>query len=781
MAIISPASRLLRRSSRTSWPENIINVILPLIFFLSPVFFINLSWQGSSLDRLFFLEILVILGLAAWLAKVLLTGSISWRWRKLDWLAIAAVVLASLATFWSPAWRNSVFGGYGQPMRSLVFFWLLLFLYFLIVNNWSAKVKQWCWLAILVSFSFVAIYSSCQLFGLFIIPFSFTKTIGFNPVGSLSNLALFLGAAVPFFLLALGRIDYFRRHSASQRGHLLWNLWLGLSILASFIALASIGSFTIWPVIILGLLIILVFGLSRLIKLTSTQLIVIIASLALSFVLLVIGNFGWLKLNLPSEISLSRGFSWRIASASLAHHPILGTGLASFNSAFSRFKTTDFNAAALWNLDFDLPSGWLTESLVSLGGLGTLLLLISLVWGLIIAWRRLLAVKTDLEPREVSLGASLLAATMVLLVGGLLLPVGNNLLLVFSLLWILLMVVTFGKTRRLMTWSWRQADQRAGAIWSAIVVIIAISLLSSLAYGSKLYLADILANRANHAPSVDQQIIQMSAAQRLAPWREMYDFSLAQLSWVKANQIAEGASQATGTAALEAQTQSQTYARQAKQYLDQSSRLIKNQPSSLKTAASLYEMIGDLDGALAIHQQLIKIDPNNPWPYAKTAQIDVAKAYQVTTKEDKDKLVAEAMTDYQKALTLKPDWAEAYFYRANLYQAIQKPQEATQDLVQAVDYSNGSPVYSLALAQLLNERAKTEADKATELRAQAQQILSGLLAADNNNVNALYILALVYRDSGQTDLARQTVTELLAKAQDADKPAIEQQFSNLSK
>lgn len=770
-------SRFWRRPSRTSWPESIINVVIAAIFLFLPGFFINLSWQGANLDRLYLLILLVIVGLAAWLAKVLLSGSISWRWRKFDWLALATLVAASLATIWSPAWRNSLFGGYGQPMRSLIFFWLLFFFYLLVVNNWSARLRQWSWLALLVSFSFIALYSTCQLFGLFIIPLTFTKAVGFNPIGSLSNLALFLGAALPFFLLAIDRADYFSQTSFSRRGQLAWNIWLGLSIVATLVALAGLGSFTIWPIIILGLLIILIFGLSRLINLTPRQLIATISAVAISFVLLVLGNFGWLKLSLPSEVSLSRGFSWQIAKSSLAHHPVLGTGLASFNSAFSRFKTADFNAATLWNLDFDLPAGWFLESLVIIGGLGTLLLVVGLLWGLVIAWRRLLIVKTDLESEDVSFGASLLAAAMVLLVGGLLLPVGNSILFIFSLLWILLMTITYQRLRRQPTWSWQQAGQRASAIWTATVIIMAIGLLSGLAYGGKVYLADVIAGRAIRAASTDQQISGVATAQRLASWREMYGFSLAQLSWIKANQIAEGAAQATSTEALEAQNQARAYVQQAKQLLDQGAKLIQNQPAGLKTLATLYETIGDFDGALATHQRLTEIDTNNPWSYAKLAQLKVAMAYQASEKEDKDKLVEEAMSGYQQALTLKPAWSEAYFYRANLYQAIQKFPEATEDLVQAINYSNGSADYQLALAQLLNERAKTETDKSVEFRTQAEQLVQGVLAKDANSVNALYILAIVYRDAGQTDLARQTVDDLLSKTQDNDKAVIQQQFA----
>ncbi|MBP8599956.1 hypothetical protein KBI31_01825 [Patescibacteria group bacterium] len=771
-------SHFLKRASKISWPERVINWVLILTFFILPLFFINISWQGANLDKLFFLGLLVIIGWVVWLIKVLKEGALTWHWRKLDWLVLAILVVSAVATFWSPSWHNSFFGGYGQPMRSLIFLVLLVLLYFLAVNNWSAKLRRSSWLAILISFSFITIYSLCQLLGFYIIPLSFTRTISFNPIGSLSNLALFLAATLPLFIIALGSQEEFCERPSSN-SKLWWNIWLILTILANIAAIVILGSFNIWPVVILGLLIVLIFAISHLIKFTPLQLGFSIGMLIISFVLLIVGNIGWPKVNLPSEVSLSRGFSWQIAQASLAKRPIFGNGLASFDNAFSRFKSPDFNAAALWNLDFDVPTGWLAESLVIVGGLGSLLIVIGLVWALVLAGRRLLSSKTELPSADLKLGASLGAAVIVIIIGGLFIPVGNNLLLILGLLWILFMVVTYNWPRRRSVIYWRKADERANAGWIVGFIAVAIFLLASLAYGVKIYAADILAAQSIKSQTTDQQIITMSQAYNLAPWREMYGFGLAQLSWIKANELAQAAMTATGTPALEAQTAAKSYAQQAKAILDQVSKLVNNQPANLKMAASLYEMIGDFEGAMATHQRLIELDPNNPWPYAKLAQLKVVQAYQAQDKETKDKLVEEALSGYAKALELKPDWAEAYYYRAVLYQAIEKPVEATQDLVLAVNNSGGATNYVLPLAQLLNERAKIETDSAANLRAQAQQLVEGVLATDDSNVNALYILAMIYRDSGQTDLARETVNKLLDKAQEADKPFIEQQFADL--
>ena len=776
---MSTNSSLLRRTSKIAWPERVINLVLVLTFFILPLFFINISWQGASLDKLFILGFLVIVGWAVWLIKVIKDGTLIWHWRKLDWLALAILAVSAIASFWSPSWRASFLGGYGQPMRSLVFLVLLILLYFLAVNNWSSRVRRSSWLAILISFSFITIYSLCQLLGFYIIPLSFTKTIGFNPVGSLSNLALFLAAALPFFIVALGSQEEFCERSSAKNGRLWWNIWLVLTILANIAAIVILGSFNIWPVIILGLLIVLIFVLSRFLKFSHLQLGLTVGTLIISFVLLILGNIGWPKINLPSEVSLSRSYSWQIAKASLAKRPIFGNGLASFDSVFSRFKSPDFNGAALWNLDFDVPAGWLAESLVIVGGLGSLLIIIGLLLGLISAGRRLFSSKMELPTADLKLGISLWAAVIVMLAGGLFIPVGNNLLLIFGLLWVLLMVVTYNWPRRQAVIYWRKADERGSAIWTVGFIMVAILLLASLAYGVKIYAADVLAAQSLKSQSTDQQMIAMSKAYNLAPWREMYGLGLAQLSWIKANELAEGAMAATGTSALEAQTAAQSYAQQAKAMLDQVSKLVNNQPASLKMVASLYEMIGDFEGAMAIHQRLIELDPNNPWSYAKLAQLKVTQAYRAEDRETKDKLVEEALNGYAKALELKPDWAEAYYYRAVLYQAIEKPIEATQDLVLAVNNSGGAVNYVLPLAQLLNERAKKETDLTTNLRTQAQQLVEGVLATDDSNVNALYVLAMIYRDSGQTDLARETVNNLLSKAQETDKPVIEQQFADL--
>jgi len=775
----STNSHFPRRTSKISWPERAINFVLAAIFFVLPLFFINVSWQGASLDRLFILGFLVIVGWAVWLIKAIKEGALTWHWRKLDWLALAILAVSAVATFWSPSWRASLLGGYGQPMRSLVFLILLILLYFLAVNNWSSRVRRSSWLAVLISFSFITIYSLCQLLGFYIIPVSFAKTIGFNPIGSLSNLALFLAAALPFFIVSLGSQAEFCERSSAKNGKLWWNIWLGLTILANIVAIVILGSFNIWPVVILGLLVILIFVLSHFLKFSHLQLGLTVGILIISFVLLIIGNIGRPKIDLPSEVSLSRSYSWQIARASLAQRPIFGNGLASFNSAFSRLKGPDFNGAALWNLDFDIPAGWLAESLVIVGGLGSLLIIIGLLLGLILAGRRLLSSKMELPTADLKLGISLWAAVIVMLAGGLFIPVGNNLLLIFGLLWVLLMVVTYNWPRRQAVIYWRKADERGSAAWTVGFIAVAIILLASLAYGVKIYTADILAAQSLKGQSTDQQMIAMSKAYNLAPWREMYSFGLAQLSWIKANELAQGAMAASGTPAMEAQTAAQSYVQQAKAVLDQTSKLVNNQPAGLKMAALLYETIGDINGAMAGYQKLSELDPNNPWSYAKIAQLKVLQAYQAQDKETKDKLVEEALNGYAKALELKPDWAEAYYYRAVLYQAIEKPIEATQDLVLAVNNSGGAVNYVLPLAQLLNERAKKETDLTTNLRTQAQQLVEGVLATDDSNVNALYVLAMIYRDSGQTDLARETVNNLLSKAQETDKPVIEQQFADL--
>ncbi|HQB50658.1 MAG TPA: hypothetical protein PLT32_00370 [bacterium] len=775
MSPISKASRFLRSSSRLSWTDQVISWILPAAFFLLPAFFFNISWQGASFDRLFFFGAFTIVGLAVWLAKVLTEGSVTWHWRRLDWVALATFVAAAIATFWSSSWRNSLFGGYGQPMRSLAFFAILLAFYFLVVNNWSETNRRRSWLAILISFSFVTIYSTCQLFGLYLIPVAFTKAISFNPVGSLTNLALFFTAALPLFLLALDQSDYFCERGFSQKGKTIWNIWLGLSSLAIFIALTALGSFTIWPIVILGVLLVLIFGLSRTVKLTSLQLTAVIGSLALSVVLLIIGNFGWLKLTLPNEVSLSNSFSWQIAKQSLANRPILGNGLASFGNVFTRFKQTDFNAGNLWNLDFDLPSGWLAESLVIVGGLGTLLLLALLLGGLFVAWRRIMISK-EMDEADSNFSAGLLAAVVVLLAGGLMMPLGNNIILIFALLWTLLMVVTYSWPRRQPVFE-RNDDRRTSTVWIVIIIVVAIGLLASAAFGGKLYLADVIASNSTKTEDTTKQIGRMANAYKLAPWREMYGFGLAQLSWLKANQIGAEAGKATGTEATALGEQARGYVQQAKQLIDGNFNYIKNQPAILKTVANMYETIGDFEGVLATQGQLIKIDGNNPWPYAKIAQVEVSQAYQASEKEMKDKLVSDAFANYNKAIELKPNWAEAYYYRAALNQAIEKPEEATKDLVQAVNYSGGEPSYVLALAQLLNQRAKTETDKAADLQNQAEQIADGLMQQVGNDLNGLYLIAGVYRDAGKIDKTKEALKTLLAGLQDADKEAVKQQFA----
>ncbi len=106
--------------------------------------------------------------------------------------------------------------------------------------------------------------------------------------------------------------------------------------------------------------------------------------------------------------------------------------------------------------------------------------------------------------------------------------------------------------------------------------------------------------------------------------------------------------------------------------IDFYSRAIKLKPQHFQAYQNLgetFEWQGNLDKALDCYRRAIEVNRNFPRAYLKLAE--------ALTKFDKQsEKVAEAIAYYKRAILLKPDYAEAYFYLYQLLEQQQRTQEA---------------------------------------------------------------------------------------------------------
>jgi cytochrome c-type biogenesis protein CcmH/NrfG len=93
-------------------------------------------------------------------------------------------------------------------------------------------------------------------------------------------------------------------------------------------------------------------------------------------------------------------------------------------------------------------------------------------------------------------------------------------------------------------------------------------------------------------------------------------------------------------------------------------------PNDYQTRMDLalaYEQNGDLANALKQSDAAITIDPNRPEGHTNAARILYLVSEQIKDVNEKDSYIARAKAGFDTAITVGPDYADAYYFRAVLY------------------------------------------------------------------------------------------------------------------
>ncbi|MCK4554375.1 hypothetical protein KAU19_05455, partial [Candidatus Parcubacteria bacterium] len=353
----------------------IISVIF-LIFLLCPLFFTGLAAQGMGFEKIMLFYFLVLLGIVCWVTKGIIAGELKLKRTPLDWPIMGMLAIFAISTILSVNHKDSLIGSYGNCAKSLVAALIFTLFYYLVVNNIDVKKIKLLFWSLISSSVLIIIYSFFQLTGVFVLPLAFTKTAVFNPLGSLSALSMFAIMVLPLLVIGAAQIREIHPGLKNRITPFFIKILLIIAIAGCLAIMTMLKGFTFWPVAIVGLVIVLMFLLSKIINVSRGNLAIPLIVFASLIILLVLGNFNFVNLNLPAEVSLSRSASWDIAKASLAKDPFFGSGPSTFYYNFSKYKSLDFNNSPLWNVRFDNSSGILFEFMANAGALGALAVMV---------------------------------------------------------------------------------------------------------------------------------------------------------------------------------------------------------------------------------------------------------------------------------------------------------------------------------------------------------------------------------------------------------------------
>lgn len=553
-----------------------------------------------------------------------------------------------------------------DSLTAFVPFFLSVLLYFVIVNStWKQSTLNFLLLCLVFGAAIAGVLSTLSFFHIYLFPFPYTKNPLFNTFGSLFDETIYLVVA------------------ASATGYLV-------SPLLSRFSLAKHNPFRQ--------------------RAEETPLsVAIVASLCLLVIGISIGTLTYqlLTTQKPLVLPFETGFQTAFATISQDTPRVfksffLGSGYGTFATDFTRFKQASYNAnSSLWAISFFRSSSFVLEMLATTGILGTSLLFF--------LFYRIYQEKSFFLP------------LVLLVIISFLLPFSFPLLVLFMFsLGIFTSFRALSDPKRfselelsliaLKRGFWPgghegREEQYYATFLPALFTLLLLVVTGFIAwYGLRFVLSDYTMQRSFAAANQSNGSLvykQQAQAINTFPYRDSYYRVFSQTNLALAQSL------------LAAQPKNSSPSAQVQQDV---LRLVQQAISSARSATALSPQTAlnwnNLAGiyrsligfgqnadqfAILTSQQAITLDPNNPQQYVNLGGI----FYQL-------KQYDEAIRQFQLAIQLKPDYANAYY---NLGHALQEKG----------DLKNALVAYKTVANLVANDKTNSQKIK-NEIAALEQQI-----------------------------------------------------------
>lgn len=707
--------------------DKIIKVSLYSIVFLMPLWFLPYTSSVLEFNKQALLVLLTFVSLFAWLLKSLVRGEITFKKIKLSGVVLVFLIVAGLST-WLSLYRYASFWGWPLSIASSFLTTLSLCIFFLLLINNFEKEDIFGMLFLLILSAFlVSTLSLWQLFGKFMFPFSFAQSTSFNTVGTINSLSVFVGALLPLVLSLL--------FISKKLVKFLFSIFCFVAMVLMLIVNFWVG----WFAVLVGSIIILVFGISR--KETFKM-----SWLTIPMLFLVIAIFfGIFKVGLPGlpatplEVSPSQKASLDIAQRVIRKSPIFGTGPGTFNYNYSQFKPETVNQTAFWAVRFSSATSEVLEYLATSGLFGFM----SFIAILGVFFRKGLKRLVNQKEKKESLGAmelydwilsmGIFASWVSLIVSMFLYPA--NLVLKFLFWFLTAVMAVLIEDNKVKTWKLETAST-ASIGFSFLFILILIMGLGLFFMQGQRYYAEIKYGQGLQAwqsgDNTEAINAILSAVSQTGGKQDNYWRDLSQIYL------------------LQAQEELQNTERDKEETGKVVSALISNAVNSGKAATDtapsnvanwivrgfVYrQVIGVIDGAgdwaVDSYEKALGLEPNNPYVLTELGRVYIAK-----------KEVESAREKFREAIGAKSDYAPARFQTALTYVEEDKISEAITEMESAKQVSPTDVGVAFQLGLLYyNDDQLTKAGVEFE-RAVRQ---------NENYSNARYFLGLVLSRKGKTD------------------------------
>ncbi len=687
---------------------------------LTPIFFLPFTFEAFEFNKGYLLVILVSLGLLTWLGNMVFQEKkVKFFRSKINLLVLAFLLSVVLTTIFSKDTMVSIYGAYGRFWPSLIGFFSLAGVYFLFTNNVSEEgIKPQSLIKVFTFSSLIVVLTSlASIFGLWrlvtrVIPLPAVMG-GRNFVlvsGSLEALAMFLAfITVVMLTMIAGRKDKSKKQSI-----------VNYVLLFGSLALLFIVNFwPAWLTMAISMVAFLAYALwKRVFKENVNRLTMPILFMVVSIILLFTNPLSGLLSqnnttnNLPSEILLRQGASYRLGLSSIKSDPAFGSGLGNYMYSFAKNKPGTFlENNPLWYLRMDRSGNHISEVMAT-GGIVGLIAWLALILGFLwLAMRKKGLLTNNYLLLTVLTGFIALTVAQAVYY--------QNTVLAFSFFMMLAMGALLMKgDKKEREFDFKKFPE-VGLVFSIIFWVVVVGVLFLIFNLAQYYLADV--NYRGYLESQGQSLEKLEKATRLGDSRSTYHIALARgylAEFSKEVNKPEPNTETVGNLVALAISE-----------IRRATELSPNQVVAQEVSGVIYRDIQGLaqgaeEWAIKSFEAALELEPKNPALLTELGKLSVGQ-------EDNTK----AIELFDQAVGLKSDFIDANLQIAFIDEKEGRIEEAKTRLENLVIRNPYSTDVRFQLGRLYYNQNELS-------NAEGQFVL--VLQLFPNHSNALYSLALIY-------------------------------------
>ncbi len=721
-----------------SFLSNLSYICVSALTFLMPVFFLTWTDDFFDFNKQYLLYFLVLFGLVSLALRAALEKKFDLVRTPLDIPLLILLFITLIASLVSGDRYISFWGELTNLTYGFVPLLFYVLFYFLAVNvlQTERQVKTNIFLVSLSTLLAVLYFAVKYIAGK-----SGADILGaglplWNPVSNQNSLfGLMLSVAVVF---ALGNL------MSRKEDKFRYPFWLPLIVL-TLAAHLAIGFRSTWVTLSLGLVLLLIFSISRLDEMKVSWVSATFAIMVVAVLLAFLGTPRVFTASLPTEVALAHTASWSITRDTLTSdfkHFLFGSGPATFVTNFSRSRGEDFNNTIAWNVRFLHPVSNFLELLSTTGLLGIIALIITLlvsVGSLFSRWLKFplfRAKKGLVDGLKEAAGASKDSSTgylyFIVVTGWLLLGISMFLTVFGTAHWWLfffLLALVFSlpfevsgvRVRKLSL----KTSPEYSLVSSFVTILVFIGVVVLGVYLGRFYTAEVLVRKGQSSGSPDRAISLYTRAANLNKGRYQYHLRLAESYVGRASEELGKGANANAALISDLVGQAVNEARRA-------TDISPNSVTAWEFLATMYNNARLLTGEavrfeIGALERSLTLEPTNPLLHQSlgNAKLTVGNA-------------AEARDQYKEATRLKPNFIPGYVALSLLEEGSGNVASAIEYMAAAASIAPNDPVNVYNLGRLYYNR-----NQGDDL-ARAEQLFLLSAALNPNYADALWSLGLLY-------------------------------------